>query len=152
MNAAAVDHYGYSRDDFLAMSITDLRPSDDVAELSDELAQVDAHVGHNGVWQHRLKDGRIIEVDVTSHQIEFEGQDAVLVAVQDVTERNRLEHQLRYRAFHDSLTQLANRALFADRVDHALGAPGPGWTVGRGRRAGPRRVQDDQRQPRPHRR
>jgi diguanylate cyclase (GGDEF)-like protein len=37
-----------------------------------------------------------------------------------MTERNRLERQLRYRAFHDSLTQLANRALFADRVDHAL--------------------------------
>ncbi len=120
VNAAAVDHYGYSRDDFLAMSITDLRPADDAPQLADELAQLDAQVAHNGVWGHRLKDGRVIEVEVTSHEIEFEGQDAVLVALQDVTERNRLEHQLRYRAFHDSLTQLANRALFADRVDHAL--------------------------------
>ena len=120
VNAAAVAHYGYTRDEFLAMSVTEIRVDEVPTE---EVPHVLAHSESGspaGSRRHRLKDGRIVDVDVTSHQLVFEGNDAVLVAIQDVTERNRLEHQLRYRAFHDSLTQLANRALFADRVDHAL--------------------------------
>ncbi len=120
VNAAAVEHYGYTRDEFLAMHITDIRPIEEVAGLIDALAAADLEAAHAGAWVHRLKDGRTVDVDITSHQLVFDGQDAVLVAIQDVTERNRLEQQLRFRAFHDSLTQLANRALFADRVDHAL--------------------------------
>jgi len=120
VNAAAVAHYGYTRDEFLAMSVTEVRVDEDP---TGEVSELPAHPESGapaGARRHRLKDGRIVDVDVTSHQLVFEGNDAVLVAIQDVTERNRLEHQLRYRAFHDSLTQLANRALFADRVDHAL--------------------------------
>src|SRR5437879_1661648 len=67
-----------------------------------------------------MEDGRIIDVEVRSHQLSFDSHDAVLVAVQDVTHRNTLESELRHQAFHDSLTNLANRALFADRVDHAV--------------------------------
>ena len=120
VNDAAVAHYGYSRDEFLAMRITDIRPPEEVpALLADARGAARARrtpaCGSTG-----LKDGRIIEVDVTSHELEFDGVDAVLLAVQDVTERNRLEGQLRHRAFHDSLTQLANRSLFADRIEHAI--------------------------------
>jgi diguanylate cyclase (GGDEF)-like protein/PAS domain S-box-containing protein len=119
VNKAAVAHYGYSRDEFLSMRITDIRPPEDVPAL---LATVKEREGltHAGVWKHRLKDGRLIEVDITSNDLVFEGVDAVLLAVQDVTERNRLEGQLRHRAFHDALTQLANRSLFADRIEHAI--------------------------------
>ncbi|MGZ4755785.1 MAG: putative bifunctional diguanylate cyclase/phosphodiesterase [Acidimicrobiia bacterium] len=119
VNDAAVEHYGYAREEFLAMRITDIRASADVPELLAELASK-SELSHNGTHEHRLKDGRLIDVQVTSHRLIFDGIDAVLVAIQDVTERNRLEGQLRYRAFHDSLTQLANRSLFADRVEHAI--------------------------------
>jgi diguanylate cyclase (GGDEF)-like protein/PAS domain S-box-containing protein len=118
VNAAAVAHYGYSRDEFLAMSTSDVRVVEEPP--AEAIATSGSDEKHNGSRRYRIKDGRIVDVDVTSHQLVFDGRPAVLVAVQDVTERNRLEHQLRYRAFHDSLTQLANRALFADRVDHAL--------------------------------
>ena len=69
----------------------------------------------------------------------------------DVTDRKRLEDELAYRAFHDSLTGLANKALFQDRLDHALARIersrlAPGRALHR-----PRRLQDGQRQPRPRR-
>ena len=103
VNDAAVRHYGYERDAFLAMPVTSLGPLTE------------------GPARHVLADGRVIDVEMTSHRLEFAGHDAVLVAVQDVTERNALDAQLRHQAFHDSLTGLSNRALFSDRVEHALG-------------------------------
>jgi diguanylate cyclase (GGDEF)-like protein/PAS domain S-box-containing protein len=117
VNAAAVEHYGYTRREFLAMRLDDVTLQDSPVPDPGPPGTGD---DVSAVLHHRIKDGRILDVDVTSHRLPFAGADAVLVAVQDVTERNRLERQLRYRAFHDSLTQLANRALFADRVEHAL--------------------------------
>jgi diguanylate cyclase (GGDEF)-like protein len=106
VNAAAVSHYGYTRAEFLSHRVSDI-----VAE------------GTHGAsdQQHQLKDGRRIDVEVNVHELLFEGRGAALVTIQDVTERNALEAELRHQAFHDALTHLANRALFSDRVDHALG-------------------------------
>ncbi|TML86062.1 MAG: EAL domain-containing protein [Actinobacteria bacterium] len=119
VNEAAIRHYGYAREEFLDRHITDIRPVEDVPRLlADVAGERDAL--QQGAWRHRLKDGRVIDVEVRSHQLSFDSHDAVLVAVQDVTHRNALESELRHQAFHDSLTDLANRALFADRVDHAI--------------------------------
>ena len=123
VNDAAVRHYGYSRDKFLAMGIADIRPAEDVDRLLAEVA-VEREARHTGGWRHLLANGRVIDVEITSHRLSFSGRDAVLVAVQDVTDRNALESQLRHQAFHDSLTGLSNRALFSDRVEHALGRRG----------------------------
>ena len=120
VNRAAMDHYGYTRDEFLAMRITDIRPSDDMPALIEDLRNARPELQRSTGWRHRLRDGRVIEVVITSHQLQFAGHDAVLVAVQDVTERNALERQLRHEAFHDPLTNLPNRALFHDRLQHAL--------------------------------
>src|SRR6202044_3093194 len=59
-------------------------------------------------------------VEVASHDLEFTGRDAVLVAVKDITAQKALEEQLTYQAFHDPLTGLPNRALFRERVEFAL--------------------------------
>ena len=120
VNDAALVRYGYTREEFLAMRITDIRPAEDVAELL-RAGMVDAdELGTpKRLWRHRRKDGSILDVEIYSHRQRFDGHDAKIVLVVDVTERVRLEQQLRYQAFHDPLTALANRALFYDRVHHA---------------------------------
>jgi diguanylate cyclase (GGDEF)-like protein/PAS domain S-box-containing protein len=120
VNDAAVHHYGYGRDEFLMRRITDIRPDDDVPRLLATVQDRDQPFQESGEWRHQLKDGRRIDVEVSSHRLMFAHRPAVLVAIQDVTQRNALECELRHQAFHDSLTGLANRALFIDRVDHAI--------------------------------
>ena len=118
VNDAAIEHYGYSRAEFLTMRTTDIRALDEAADrVIDDTGLKEMHTGSG---RHRLKSGRNMDVQTVSYELDFGGRAAVVVAVQDVTERNRLENQLRYRAFHDPLTQLANRSLFADRIEHAI--------------------------------
>ena len=120
VNAAAIGHYGYTRDEFLEMRFTEILPTDEVRAFLEEVA-VSPALHHSPLaWRHVVKDGRIIEVDVTAHRLDFKGRAAMLTAIQDVTERNGLERELRHRAFHDALTDLANRSLFANRLEHAL--------------------------------
>jgi two-component system cell cycle sensor histidine kinase/response regulator CckA len=109
VNAAAVAHYGYSRDEFLAMRITDIRPPDEVgravlAVRNDVAAGVQSHTGS---WQHLLKDGRVIDVEVVAHDIVFGGRAGRLVVAHDVTERTRLEAQLLQSQKLEAVGQLA---------------------------------------------
>jgi two-component system, cell cycle sensor histidine kinase and response regulator CckA len=95
VNDAAIRHYGYSRDEFLAMTIRDIRPADDVARL---LRDVESRGGpgshHPGTWRHVTKDGRQIDVEITAGRIELEGRRAALVLANDVSDRARLERRL----------------------------------------------------------
>jgi diguanylate cyclase (GGDEF)-like protein/PAS domain S-box-containing protein len=120
VNQAAIDHYGYSRDEFLAMSLADIRPDSEREALWQSAMTPRPNLQRSGTWRHRCKDGRVIEVDVASHQLMFNEEDAVLVAAVDVTERNALEGQLRRQAERDELTGLANRTLMRQRTDEAL--------------------------------
>ncbi len=112
VNEAAVSHYGYDRAHFLRMSLGDIEVDEPIRTLP-ELAK---QAGR----RHRLADGRVIVVELTSHTINFRGRTAMLMSAQDVTDRVGLEEQLRHQAFHDPLTDLANRTLFADRVQRTL--------------------------------
>ncbi len=67
-----------------------------------------------------LNEGRALNVEVTSVPVTYNGRAGVLSILHDVTERKELEKQLAHQAFHDPLTNLANRVLFRDRVEHAL--------------------------------
>ncbi len=91
VNAAAVRHYGYSEDEFLAMTIKDIRPSEDVPALLDDLSQKTDGLDKSTQWRHRRKDGALIDVEITSHELEWLGRRAKLVLVNDVTERKQAE-------------------------------------------------------------
>ncbi len=131
VNDAAVEHYGFSREEFLAMKITDVRPAREVGRLLENLNEERAELTVGSQWQHRTKHGKLIDVEISSHTLAFDDHDAALVVVEDVTERNRAEteriraeEELAHQAFHDPLTGLANRALFTDRVVHGLAQRG----------------------------
>lgn len=120
VNDAAIDHYGYSRDEFLRMRITEVRPEVEVARLLEKITHERPALERAGQWRHRLKDGRIIDVDIVSHQVRWHNRSAALVVAQDLTDQLALEAELAHQAFHDDLTGLPNRALFMDRLNHAL--------------------------------
>ena len=95
VNEAAVRHYGYSREEFLSMTIKDHCPSEEVPALIKALTQISAKVGPAGIWKTQKKDGSIVDVEITSDLILFSGREAKLVLANDVTERLRAEKALR---------------------------------------------------------
>ena len=95
VNDAAVRHYGYSRAEFLDMTIKDIRPPEDVKLLVDYLNSDSAGLDQAGEWRHRKKDGTVINVEITSNRLTFGGRAAEFVLVDDVTERKKAETALR---------------------------------------------------------
>ena len=95
VNDAAIDTYGYSREEFLAMSIRDVRPVDDRDALADRIRTLPRGYYQTGTWRHRKKDGTVFPVEITSHSIVFDEHDARLVLITDITERQRAEEALR---------------------------------------------------------
>ena len=124
VNDAACARYGYTREQFLALTILDIRPPEDRPVLRAHVASASPGVRGSSGWRHCCADGRMMEVEVTSHELVYEGHDAVLVTVQDVTDRNRLERELTQQALRDPVTGLPNRALFLDRLGQTLAASG----------------------------
>jgi len=94
VNDAAVAQYGYPRDEFLAMTLNDIRLPEDVPGLIERLKVLPEGVQNVGIRHHRKKGGSIIEVEITSNTIDFAGNRARIVLAHDVTARRRAERQL----------------------------------------------------------
>lgn len=96
VNEAAVEIYGYTRKEFLTLTLKDICPPEDVTRLlADDMKQKRPPLQHSGQWWRRLKDGRAIDVEIISHTIEFNGRKAALVMAHDITERMQAEAALR---------------------------------------------------------
>ncbi|GAC1601200.1 MAG: hypothetical protein NVS4B10_13120 [Myxococcales bacterium] len=94
-NQAALDVYGYSREEFLAMKVTDIRPPEDVPRLLETLKTLDRRPRKLGIWRHLRKDGAPLEMEITSQDTVERGRVARLVIGVDVTERGRAEKAMR---------------------------------------------------------
>ena len=95
VNEAAIRNYGYSREEFLTMSITDIRAPDDVETIPGEVERVSAGPHAFGLWKHKKRDGTIIDVEVTGHTLSSAKQVTRLIVALDITERRRAEEALR---------------------------------------------------------
>lgn len=102
VNSAAVDHYGFTRDEFLAMTIKDIQLAEPLVALeADAEATSGGRVGP-AERRHRKKDGTLIEVEISANDLEFAGRSARLVLASDVSARKRAEESLKlFRALMD---------------------------------------------------
>jgi hypothetical protein len=110
VNDAATRHYGYSREEFLAMTIMDILPPEDSPDLHHGLERTGARRGDVALAQHQRKDGTIVDMELVSHEMELDGRRARLVLGTDITERTRT-----LAALHQSEEQLRQ----AQRMDAA---------------------------------
>ena len=94
LNNAAVHHYGYTREEFLSMTLKDIRPKEDIDDLLKDIELTRNSYNPAGKWRHLKKNGEIINVEIVSHSITFNGLKARHVMVNDITERKRAEDAL----------------------------------------------------------
>jgi PAS domain S-box-containing protein len=105
VNEAATRTYGYTRDEFLSMTINDLRPEEDIPTLLIKNAADPNELVISSPWRHQTRERKTIYVEMTSHPVVFDGKNSKLVIVNDVTERKLLDEK--QQRLHTSLQQSA---------------------------------------------
>jgi PAS domain S-box-containing protein len=93
-NDAAIARFGYSRKEFLAMTARDVRPAADVARFEELVGGPPARQNESGVWTYRVKNGETFEAEIHASPIVWDGRDAYLVVIHDISERHRAEAAL----------------------------------------------------------
>jgi PAS domain S-box-containing protein len=94
VNAAAVERYGWTQEEFRGLTLRDIRPPEDVPALLESMGRLQAGVGRPGVFRHRARDGREFHVEILEHPTSFGGRPAGLITAIDVSERIALEARL----------------------------------------------------------
>lgn len=95
VNESAIKQYGYSRNEFLSMTILDIRPAEEQYKVLEALRSVSSNIKKSGTWMHCKADGTLLHVIINSQQIVFENKPCVMVAVQDVSETINYETKLK---------------------------------------------------------
>ncbi len=95
VNNAALLLYGYSLEEFLQMTILDIRPAEDIPLILEHLKKIHRQIEKSGCWRHLKKDGSIIWVEITAHETTFEGRHARFVLVKDITEQRCIQEAYR---------------------------------------------------------
>jgi PAS domain S-box-containing protein len=108
VNSAAVRKYGYSLAEFMTITIKDIRSTEEVPSLLESVALIRDGNEKVSDWKHRLKDGSIIDVEITSYALNFLGRPAEVVVAVDISQKKRAEAER--TKFTDSLAA-ANRQL-----------------------------------------
>ncbi len=94
VNDTALALYGYSREEFLSMTIKDIRPVEDLPALLKVVEETKQLQDLGREWRHLKKNGELIFVEITSHSLVFNGRHARHVLVYDITEHKRVDEKL----------------------------------------------------------
>ena len=114
VNEAASRQYGFSRCEFLAMTIADIRPEEDIPDLLEATAKPIHGLQEATIWRHRKKNGAIIDVEIVGHDLLFHGIEAELIAARDVTERKKAEETVQKLA---SIVEFSEDAILGKSMD-----------------------------------
>jgi PAS domain S-box len=94
VNEAAIQHYGYSREEFLSMNIKQIRPEEEVDRLINTIHFRKCLHTLKGVWQHRKKNGEIFYVEISTYKFDDEFDPRVLVLANDITDKIKAQEEL----------------------------------------------------------
>lgn len=114
VNGAAVNHYGYSREEFLTMTLKDIRPKEDIKLLLEDVKNTTASYNPGSEWHHIKKNGELINVEIISHPIVYSGKNARHVLVNDITKRKEAETKIREMNANLEMTVLQRTKALAD--------------------------------------
>jgi PAS domain S-box-containing protein len=95
VNDEAIRQYGYTREEFLSLSLKHIRPPEEVPLLKEYMKSYTYGVDRVGLWNHRKKNGEIIIVEVSANDVDFFGAACRLVCATDVTEKTKKENDIR---------------------------------------------------------
>jgi two-component system, cell cycle sensor histidine kinase and response regulator CckA len=107
VNDAAVEQYGYSREEFECITAAEIRPEGERAAFVEEIRNWKRDAQYKTTWRHLRKDGKAFDVEVIAHQLEYAGRLVHLVVAQDLSERQLLEDQLRQAQKMEAIGRLA---------------------------------------------
>lgn len=96
VNHAAIGHYGYSRKEFLSMTLKDIRPPEDIPALLKDVELTKRKYNPAGEWRHLKKNGELIYVEIISHSITFNNSKARHVLVKDITAQKKTLEALKF--------------------------------------------------------
>ncbi|MFO7526989.1 MAG: PAS domain S-box protein [Ignavibacteriaceae bacterium] len=107
VNEAAINNYGYTKEEFLSMTIKDIRPQEDIPDLLANIKTATYGLEHSSGWRHLKKDGSLIYVEIRSNSITYQNRKAKLVSALDITRRKKAEDELqanteKMKAFFES--------------------------------------------------
>lgn len=113
VNQSAQMHYGYTKDEFLEMTIKDVRPEEDIPFFVQDVKNTISDYNRAGIWRHKKKNGDIIYVEVTSHLIVYEARKARLVLINDITDK--LAAQEKVKILTDAVEQNPASIIITDK-------------------------------------
>jgi PAS domain S-box-containing protein len=122
VNNTALQHYGYTKEEFLAMNGMDIHPAEDIPSFQAALEAIRTKESNTTHGRHRRKDGSIIEVQLSWHDFEYNSRHTVLVVAQDITESKRLREELQQAK---ESVEIANSAKsdFLTNMSHEIRTP-----------------------------